>query len=411
MRVVVFEDAFVDQLAPLTLGRAAYAVGCGGESLATWISRLGGRTCGLVRPYLRAWQAANYPSWSDDAPAGETMLLINARLIPSPHTYDVLRRLYHRAECGQVRVGDHLAAAVLPDDVAAPCDAESLQQFLRAPAVATLPRLDEDLSLLALPHEIIHWHLATLADSLTYRIAQGTYREIRDGVFVGAGVHLSEWVYTDTSQGPIVIDSDCTIRPFACISGPARLGERSRVNEHASLRPGVSLGPVCKVGGEVEASVLDEYSNKQHAGYLGHSYLGPWVNLGAGTSNSNLKNSYGSVRMEIAGQTVDTGLQMLGCVVGDYARTAVNTSIFTGKLIGACSMVYGTVTANVPSFVNYAQSLGEVTDLPPDVMARTQKRVFQRRGMAQLPWHVQLLRDMYQQAAVGRQLADRPLSL
>ena len=285
-------------------------------------SRLGGRTCGLVRPYLRAWQAANYPSWSDDAPAGETTLLINARLIPSPHTYDVLRRLYHCAECGQVRVGDHLAAAVLPDDVAgpaAPWDAESLQQFLRAPAMATLPRLDEDLSLLAFPHEIIHWHLATLADSLTYRIAQGTYREIRDGVFVGAGVHLSEWVYTDTSQGPIVIDSDCTIRPFACISGPARLGERSRVNEHASLRPGVSLGPVCKVGGEVEASVLDEYSNKQHAGYLGHSYLGPWVNLGAGTSNSNLKNSYGSVRMEIAGQTVDTGLQLLGCVVGDYA--------------------------------------------------------------------------------------------
>ena len=320
MRVVVFEDAFVDQLAPLTLGRAAYAVGCGGESLATWVSRLGGRICGLVRPHLRAWQAANYPSWSDDAPAGETTLLINARLIPSPHTYDVLRRLYHCAECGQVRVGDHLAAAVLPDDVAGPAalGCESQQQFWCAPAMATLPRLDEDLSLLAFPHEIIHWHLATLADSLTYRIAQGTYREIRDGVFVGAGVHLSEWVYTDTSQGPIVIDSDCTIRPFACISGPARLGERSRVNEHASLRPGVSLGPVCKVGGEVEASVLDEYSNKQHAGYLGHSYLGPWVNLGAGTSNSNLKNSYGSVRMEIAGRRSTPGCN---CWVAWWAIT------------------------------------------------------------------------------------------
>ncbi len=182
-----------------------------------------------------------------------------------------------------------------------------------------------------------------------------------------------------------MIDNDCTVRPFACISGPCRLGERSRINEHASIRPGVAIGPVCKAGGEIEASVLDEYSNKQHGGYLGHSYLGPWVNLGAGTSNSNLKNSYGPVRMEIAGGTIDTGLQLLGCVVGDYARTAVNTSIFTGKLIGACSMVYGTVAANVPSFVNYAQSLGEVTDLPPDIMARTQKRMLQRRGIAQRP--------------------------
>ncbi len=141
-----------------------------------------------MRPYLHAWQTASYPSWDEVPAAGETTLLINARLVPSPHAYDVLRRLYHRAECGQVRLADQLAAAVLPAEVdppLSPWDAESLQQYLRSPAVSALPRLDEELSLLAYPHEIIHWHLATLADNLTYRIAQGLYREIRDGVFVG----------------------------------------------------------------------------------------------------------------------------------------------------------------------------------------------------------------------------------
>jgi len=185
----------------------------------------------------------------------------------------------------------------------------------------------------------------------------------------------------------------------------------SVVNEHALIKPGVSVGPMCKIGGEVEASVIDGFSNKQHLGYLGHSYLGRWVNLGAGTSNSNLKNTYGTVRMDLADRRVDTGLQFMGCVVGDFTKSAINTAIFTGKLVGCCSMLYGFVTTNVPSFVNFARSFGEVTDLSPEVMAQTQKRVFLRRGIEQQVWHVRLLHDMHQLVAAGRQLADRPVSL
>ncbi len=208
-----------------------------------------------------------------------------------------------------------------------------------------------------------------------------------------------------------MIDDGATVAPFACLSGPVRIGENSRVNEHASIRPGVAIGSTCKVGGEVEASILEDYANKQHYGFLGHSYLGSWVNLGAGTSNSNLKNTYGTVRVEIDGQRIDSQRQLLGCVVGDFTKTAVNTSIYTGKQIGACSMVYGIVTTNVASFVNHAQSLGQITDLPPNIMAETQRRVFQRRGMVQQPWHVQLLQEMYSEVAAHRELADCPLSL
>ena len=109
----------------------------------------------------------------------------------------------------------------------------------------------------------------------------------------------------------------------------------------------------------MEAAVVEPYSNKQHHGFLGHSYLGSWINLGAGTCNSDLKNTYGTVNMEYPGGKAATGMQFLGCVMGDYSKTAINTGIFTGKVIGVCSMMYGFVTSNVPSYVNYARLFGQ----------------------------------------------------
>ncbi|MEX2027317.1 MAG: glucose-1-phosphate thymidylyltransferase, partial [Pirellulaceae bacterium] len=149
----------------------------------------------------------------------------------------------------------------------------------------------------------------------------------------------------------------------------------------------------------------------QHHGFLGHSYLGSWINLGAGTCNSDLKNSYGTVKMEYRGQQVSTGMQFVGCLIGDYSKTAINTGIFTGKTVGCCSMVYGFVTTNVPSFVNYARLFGQVTELPVDVMAASQQRMFARRNVEQRPCDVQLLQAMYELTRNERQLAGEPLSL
>src|SRR5262249_38093910 len=162
-------------------------------------------------------------------------------------------------------------------------------------------------------------------------------------------------------------------------SGPAYLGPGARVIEQAAIKDGVSLGHTTKIGGEIEGSIIEPFTNKQHHGFLGHSYLGSWVNLGAGTCNSDLKNTYGQGNMEYWGQRVATGMQFIGTIVGDYAKTAINTGIFTGKTVGACSMLYGFVTTNVPSFVNYARLFGQVTEAPVDVMVATQARMFARR--------------------------------
>ena len=120
---------------------------------------------------------------------------------------------------------------------------------------------------------------------------------------------------------------------------------------------GNSLGPVCKVGGEVSGCVIDGYTNKQHAGYLGRAYVGSWCNLGAGTSNSDLKNTYGPVRVPIVGKEVDTGRVLFGAIVGDHAKLGINTVIPTGAVVG-----FSVMAASGRVLPKYIPSFGWFTD-------------------------------------------------
>ena len=104
-------------------------------------------------------------------------------------------------------------------------------------------------------------------------------------------------------------------------------------------------------------------------------------------------------------------MQFIGCIMGDYAKTAINTSIFTGKLIGPGSMLYGFVTTNVPAFVNYARSFGQVTESPPGILELTQKRMFMRRNVPQRPADIQLIHDLYALTRDQRQMSEEPLNL
>ena len=369
---------------------------------------------GQVRSYLNDWQLAQCPSFCEQTDGRDRTLLLNARVAPSPQNFRQLSSFISQSGDGTLIRDGRLVAAILPADVR--LDSAALESkpeqdaLLQRPDIAALPELTGTLDLIDYPHQIVQCHLNSIHDHLNRRIASGQLTEMRDGVFA-RDTELGDLVATDTSQGPIVIESQVKIRPFACLNGPVYLDSHSCVSEHAVLKNGVTVGPFAKVGGEIGASVIEAYSNKSHYGYLGHSYVGQWVNLGAGTSNSNLKNSYGNVRMEVGSQAIDTRMQFMGCVIGDFTKSAINTAIFTGKLIGACSMLYGYVTTNVPSYANYARTFGQITELNPEIVALTQKRAFQRRGLEQQDWHRKLLQDAYKLVASDRQLADEPLSL
>lgn len=315
---------------------------------------------------------------------------------------------------GWVESEEQLVAAWLPHGERSDHSAltgEGWREAMRRAQADDLTDRGPSLTLFRCAHEVVHYHQLTFNACLQERIAGGGYREVRDGVFVEGGSPLPEMVSTDTRCGPIVLDHGVEIRPFAYLMGPLYVGRNSRINEHAAIKSGVSAGAQCKLGGEIDMSVIEANTSKQHYGYLGHSYLGEWVNLGAGTSNSNLKNTYGTVRVTAGDRKIDTGRQFVGCVVGDGTKTAINTGIFTGKSIGAHSMVYGMVTEDVPSFVNYAKSWGQIGDLPAEVVAQTQRRAMLRRGHTQQPWQVELIARMYEVAAAGRSLSSAPLSL
>jgi len=412
MSVILFEDRRVSQLHPITTGRPAFEISCGSYRLVDLVRRLGLPVEAIVRPYLRAVLAQNCPDLVPSArPPEKPLLLVNARMVPAVSTLGRLRHLLELEPPVVVRTGKCVAAAVLAAGAARPdpaAEGGDLAVYLDglAPESTHL-----ELPLFDYPHDVVRYHPAALAENLEDRLATGAYKEIADGLFAAEGASLGEHAVIDSHDGPILLDAGARIGPYCYLSGPAYVGRGSRVIEHAAIKDGVALGHTTKVGGEVEASTVEPFTNKQHHGFLGHSYLGSWVNLGAGTSNSDLKNTYGPVSMEYDGRKVATGMQFLGCILGDYSKTAVNTSIFTGKTIGVCSMVYGFVTTNVASFVNYARFFGQVTEATVEVMAATQARMFERRGVKQRPCDVELLEAMYELTRHERQLASEPLAL
>ena len=412
MSVILFEDEWVSRLYPITIGRPAFTISCGSYRLVDLAGRLGTPGGAIVRPHLRELLRADFPELTG-APAGddEAVLLVNARLVPAASAVERLGRLAAQGRPLVVRQGHSVVAALLPAGTPPPGEGADGKELADLLARLKLQPAEVDLPLLDYPHDVVRSHLAALGENLQDRLARGDYREIADGVFAAPGASLGQYVVTETGEGPIVLDEGARIGPYCYLSGPVHLGSGTRVLEHAAIKDGVSAGHTCKIGGEVEAASIEPLTNKQHHGFLGHSYLGSWVNLGAGTCNSDLKNTYGPVSMDYMGHKVSTGMQFIGCIIGDYAKTAVNTSIFTGKTIGACSMVYGFVTTNVASFVNYARSFGQVTEARPDVMAATQARMFKRRGVVQRPLDVQLLHAMYELTRHERQLANAPLSL
>ena len=420
MNVIVFEDSGVENLYPVTTGRPAYAITCASLRLIDFLKSLNSRMIGIVRPFLERIQMLAFPELEQSLDLSQRWtLLVNARLAPTVKNWEKIGTLMESSnqllpEGILIRVGWATAAAIIPTSTLQDHPRSNWPEIIESLGSSPDCEVTEDeLSLFDYPHEIIDSNIQSFSDNLSYRIAQGNYTEKYKNVFVADGVQIVDPVLFDSKPGPIVIDADVKIGPFCFIRGPVYIGPRTRISEHASIKDCVSISHTCKIGGEVESTILEAYTNKQHHGFLGHSYLGSWINLGAGTCNSDLKNTYGMVNMQYGSEKVASGMQFIGCIMGDYAKTAINTSIFTGKTIGTASMVYGFATTNVPSFVNYARTFEKVGNLPPEVIVTTQKRMFSRRNVIQRPCDIELILDMYRNTQHERPdgLSDEPISL
>jgi UDP-N-acetylglucosamine diphosphorylase/glucosamine-1-phosphate N-acetyltransferase len=170
-----------------------------------------------------------------------------------------------------------------------------------------------------------------------------------DRVYIGPKAKIHPFVCIDTHGGPVTIEEGCEVHPYTRIEGPCYLGTGS-ILLGAKVREGCSIGPMCRVGGEVEESIIHGHSNKYHDGFLGHAYVGEWVNLGALTTNSDLKNDYSTVTVTSAGRAVDTRSTKVGSFIGDHVKTSIGTLLNTGTIVGTMAVLMAT-GAPLPKYI------------------------------------------------------------
>jgi UDP-N-acetylglucosamine diphosphorylase/glucosamine-1-phosphate N-acetyltransferase len=362
MNVIVFEDSFWQRLLPLVYLRASFQLVCGAGSLLDRVQRLAAAPHHVqlwCRPALADVVAEECKLPVNQGAAPGSMLLLGRgiwRRLPDARSGEP-------AWVGTVGTGE--TACVFYD--ASLGERLSPEVFLdearRRAALAGVPQRDVSgcVDLLSWPWELVHaneqairddWntHLASSAE-IAGRVCDGAYLLGKDAIHVGRGAKILPCAVIDAEDGPVWVGENVTILPHVYVRGPAVIGDGCLVQPGSVVHEGTTLGPVCKIGGEIEASIIQGYSNKQHDGFLGHSYVGSWVNIAADCINSDLKNTYGTIRAPINGRGVETGEMFCGMFMGDYSKAGINVSFPTGSMIGFCSSIFSPRSPKfVPSF-------------------------------------------------------------
>ncbi|MCF7826704.1 MAG: hypothetical protein K9N29_08630 [Candidatus Marinimicrobia bacterium] len=210
-------------------------------------------------------------------------------------------------------------------------------------------------------------------------------------IFIHNTAQIGKFVHLDASNGPIVIDQDCNISPFCSIVGPIYIGKRSSLKPSTSIRHSV-VGRICNLGGEIKGCIIHPYSNKSHEGFLGDSILGSWINLGAGTTTSNMKNNYQKIRVSWDGNNYESGRQFLGSIIGDHTKTAIGVRLNTGTLIGAFCNVF---QADFPPRAIPSFSWGNGTH-ELDKAIQTAQLMMQRRSLILSETQTNLIQNLAQ---------------
>ncbi len=237
------------------------------------------------------------------------------------------------------------------------------------------------------------------------RVDRGVHLVETGSISLGRGARIKPGVVVDAENGPVILEDRVTIMPNAFIEGPCWIGPDSLIKAGAKIYGGTSIGPTCKVGGEVEATILHGFSNKQHEGFLGHSYVGEWCNLGAGTNTSDLKNNYGTVRVPIGGREVDTALLFVGLTMGDHSKSGIATMFNTGTVVGVSCNVFGSgfPPKYLPSFTWCGGF--SIEEYRVDKAIEVARTVMARRGQSMSSAYETLLRRLFEDTAAEREKA------
>jgi len=372
MNIVVFDGLHDDNFYPLSLTRPLWELRSGlysfRERLELFVERLLGAGCSIyyfTRDYLAPYYREKYPQLSINDHSvfkqDKDILFLNAVKYPARPDFDLAKNSAVMRGPVPVRARSSPSRISNPDE---PIPA------MIANCTLSLSEYEEERGASGRKADYI-WELVDLncdilaGDYALSGLPGGDFfqKDVtilgESGlVFIDKGVRIDPYVVLDATVGPIVIGSGSVINSFTRIEGPCAIG-RDCVILGAKLRKGTSIGDFCRIGGEIEQSIVHGYSNKYHEGFIGHSYLGEWVNLGALTTNSDLKNDYSNVKVYTPDSRKKTGRRKIGCFIGDFVKTSIGTLINTGTSIGAGALIVhdGNLTpAHIPPFSWYVHS-------------------------------------------------------
>jgi UDP-N-acetylglucosamine diphosphorylase / glucose-1-phosphate thymidylyltransferase / UDP-N-acetylgalactosamine diphosphorylase / glucosamine-1-phosphate N-acetyltransferase / galactosamine-1-phosphate N-acetyltransferase len=456
LSTVLFEDQTSANFRPLTWGLPTYELRCGMFNLRERVSLLMGKDCrgGLLpRKFLEEFHqpsdwAIGHMEVKDRIKDAEMVLFLNGRVGPD---FTFIRDLMAKSNTGEnLAVWDEeglLAAWVAGSEAPAVVDSLSawhaendvkrqwynpkhkpdawdggpVSSFKRASTPsslrwiwelvpATAVSLDDDLKMIKTTEIPGRDLFGIVPDPKTTapvwsRSSQfSQVKEDRPGVsllgegelWVAEEVILDPGTVIDLSRGPVIIDRGARIMPHVFLEGPLYIGAGAIIKAGATIYGESSFGAMCRISGEVGESTFGDFSNKQHDGFVGHAVLGSWVNLGAMTTNSDLKNNYGPVRVDLGMGSRDTGLRFVGLLMGDHAKTAIGTLFNTGTSVGFATNIFG--GGMPPKYVGNFCWGGQdgCPGYDADRAGATAEVVMSRRGCVMQEYHSKLFQDISQ---------------
>lgn len=387
---ILFDDDCRDHLLPFTFTRPVCEIRIGILTLREkWQRSLNAVPSYFTRKYLRN----KFPLENK-----KTNWLINGCVMPDPRLVAQVNAM----QCGEAIVENNIVIAF--------CSEEDLtgKENLEIPGILSSSKVIPPVSATRMIRSLTDIFSKTgegLRDDyklITYRRRSATIYESnkvinRNDIFIEEGAKV-EFTYLNASRGPIFIGKNAEVMEGAMIRGPFALGDHSEVRMGAKIYQPTSIGPHCKVGGEINASVMFGNSNKAHDGYLGHSVIGEWCNLGADTNNSNLKNDYGDVKLwnYAAMEYENTGLQFCGLMMADHAKCGINTMFNTGTVVGVSANIFGGEFPPkfVPSF-SWGNPPDEFTEYRIEKAIEVARRVMARKGVEISSDEEEILRQVH----------------
>ena len=407
--IVLFEDEGYVNLLPLTWWRTVFELRVGRKIILDRTAQALGTPIAGV--WTRDWIApiaAQRCGAPANRPINDGVILVNGRWLFDGEVS------FPSAPCAGT-IGDEIVYVICDAELAGKLSAAGLlDPRARADALEDVERVEAPGRLVRYPWEIIRdlpdlitadWKPSDA--SVESELSGNVCVEPADRIHVGARTRIHPTAVIDATAGPIFISHDVQIGAYAVIEGPTYLGPGTQVSPGAWLHGGNTIGPVCKIGGELEACVIQGYTNKQHGGFLGHAFVGSWVNFGAGAVNSNLKNTYGSVRVSLNRVEIDTGQMFFGAIIGDHAKVGINATIPAGAIIGMAASIITSrvVPRSIPSFAWVTEE--GVREGDPARMLDVATKAMSRRGIDMTDEEVELFLHL---GDIIRPFEGRPLA-